>query len=92
MPGEPPPPSVATMPRYLLEHSHEAHSCATAYAAWSGYDSPLRHQHAIATCASGAHRMFWLVEASDAEAALHQLPEWLAERTRVSEASAVTIP
>lgn len=84
--------SVVPMPRYMLQHSHDRQSCGTAYAAWSGYDSPLRHQHAVSSCAIGGHRIFWLVEAGDAEAALRQLPEWLAERTVASEVSEVMIP
>jgi hypothetical protein len=76
----------------MLEHSHEAQTCEIAYAAWSGYDSPLRHRHTVASCAIGEHRIFWLVEAGDAQAALRQLPEWLAERTVVREVSEVTIP
>ena len=92
MPRPPPSRSVAAMPRYMLEHSHEARSCATAYAAWSGYDSPLRRRRTVATCAVGGHRIFWLVQASDADSAVRQLPEWLAERTVVSEVSEVTIP
>lgn len=84
--------SVSPMPRYMVEHSHEAHTCQIAYAAWSGYESPLRHKHTVASCAIGGHRIFWLIEAGDAEAALRQLPEWLAERTVASEVSEVMIP
>jgi hypothetical protein len=80
------------MPSYVLEHSHEAESCGVAYAAWSGYDSPLRRRPAIASCVTGGHRIFWFVEADDADAALRQLPEWLASRTAVSEVSEVEIP
>jgi hypothetical protein len=72
MPDGPSLRSVAPMPRHMLEHSHGAQSCEIAYAAWSGYDSPLRHRHAVASCAIGGHRIFWLVEASDADAALRQ--------------------
>jgi hypothetical protein len=80
------------MASYVLAHSHDPEACDTAYAAWSGYDSPLRRKPAIASCASGGHRIFWVVEADDAEAALRQLPEWLAGRTAVSEVSEVVIP
>jgi len=62
------------------------------YAAWSGFDSPLRQHGALASCASGGHRLFWTVETEDAESALAQLPPFVAERTDVSEVREVTIP
>ncbi len=87
-----PPSTVATMARYVLDHSHEAATCGIAYAAWSGYDSPLRHRPAISSCESGGHRILWVIEAPDSDAALRQLPEWLAARTAVTEVSEVAIP
>jgi hypothetical protein len=80
------------MPKFVLAHSHQSRSCGTAYAAWSGFDSPLRHKPAVSSCGIGGHRIFWVVEASDAGSALTQLPEWLAARTVVSEVTEVTIP
>jgi len=84
--------TVAIMATWVLAHAHEAVSCEIAYAAWSGYDSPLRRRSAIASCASGGHRIFWVVEAVDRDAALAQLPDWLAARTLVTEVSEVAIP
>ncbi len=80
------------MPTYVLVHRHGPHECRTAYAAWKGFDSPLRRSRPYASCARGDHRIFWVVEASDERIALGQLPEWLAERTEASEVSAVGIP
>lgn len=80
------------MPTYLLTHRHEPSDCRTAYAAWKGFDSPLRRRQAFASCARGDHRMFWLVQANDPAGALAQLPAWLAGRTEVSEVSQVAIP
>ncbi len=62
-----------------------------AYAAWRGFPSPLRGRDVTASCAAGDHRMFWTVEAADADRALAQLPPYLAERTHASEVNAVAI-
>lgn len=76
----------------MLSHSHGAGECRTAYAAWNGFDSPLRHNETLASCASGGHRIFWTVEAGDEHEALAQLPPYVAERTEVSEVREVPIP
>ncbi len=83
--------SVLTMPYFLLVHAHREDSCRVAYAAWRGFDSPLRGLDALASCASGDHRMFWTVEADSPAGALAQLPPYLAQRTHASEVSSVTI-
>lgn len=75
-----------------MSHRHDPEECRTAYAAWSGYDSPLRRKPAIASCPSGGHSIFWVIDAPDRQAALAQLPEWLASRTAVSEVTEVPIP
>lgn len=62
------------------------------YAAWNGFESPLRGRRAMASCATGGHRMFWTVEARDASAALAQLPPFVAERTEISNVREVPIP
>ena len=62
------------MPSFLLHHSHDAHECAAAFAAWQGFDSPLRHRRAPSTCLAGGHALWWRVEASDRRAALELLP------------------
>ena len=80
------------MPRFILSHHHGPAECRIAYAAWNGFDSPLRHQDAPSSCASGGHSIFWTVEAGSAEEALAYLPSYVAQRTRASEVSDVTIP
>jgi hypothetical protein len=80
------------MATFLLSHRHEASACRTAYAAWNGFDSPLRHRDAQASCASGGHRMFWTVEAASAEEALALLPSYVAQRCEPIEVREVRIP
>jgi len=81
---------------YLLEHSHRPQECRAAFAAWHGFDSPLRRRAASVTCSveegGGSHRIWWRVEASDRSAALAQLPDFVAERTAVTEVREVPIP
>ena len=80
------------MPRFVLHHRHPAAQCGIAFAAWRGYDSPLRHTPALASCAAGGHAVWFVVNARDRSAALAQLPGWLAERTDVDEITEVDIP
>ena len=51
------------MARFLLEHRHAAGECASAFAAWLGFDSPLRHHAAASTCVAGGHVVWWHVDA-----------------------------
>lgn len=80
------------MARFLLCHRHDPAECRFAFAAWRGVDSPLRHLLAIGGCAHGDHRMWWDVEATDADAALAQLPEFVAQRSEAVPVSPVPIP
>ena len=80
------------MARFLLSHWHRAADCRTAYAAWKGFDSPLRSRSAQASCATGGHRMFWIVQADSADQALALLPPYLAERSEPIEVRDVRIP
>ena len=80
------------MPLYVLTHEHTADECAPAFAAWKGYESPLRHGTTLSSCLAGGHRAWWQVEAADPRAALAQLPPFVARRTTVEQASAVRIP
>ena len=84
-------PSLAVMATYVLAHTHGEADCRVVYAAWRGYESPLRGQIAFASCASGDHHMFWTVQADSPSEALNQLPPYLAQRTHVSETQEVTI-
>ena len=80
------------MPKFLLDHRHEPTECAVVFASWRGFDSPLRHQAAVASCPSGGHAIWWQVEAPDAEKALAQLPRYVAERATAAQVSEVEIP
>jgi hypothetical protein len=80
------------VPLFVLTHRHDAADCGAAFAAWKGFESPLRHTLAVASCVEGRHRAWWQVEATDAEAALAQLPPFVAERTAVEPAREVRVP
>jgi hypothetical protein len=89
---------------FVLVHEHPPAECAIAYAAWSGFDSPLRGRPVQSTCARFRsirpahaipgpleHETWWTVAASDAEAALALLPPFVRDRTRAREVSELTI-
>jgi hypothetical protein len=82
--------------RIVLNHRHAPDQCGIAFAAWRGFDSPLRHTHALASCASPAHGaehlLTWTVEADSTDAALALLPPWLAERAEARAVGEVPIP
>jgi hypothetical protein len=85
------------MPRFLLSHAHHPDDCGIAFAAWRGFESPLRHGRVLATCSGehedGAdHALVWTVDAETAGAALAQLPPWVAERSEAHEVGEVTVP
>ncbi len=80
------------MPVFLLHHQHAAAECAAAFAAWTGFDSPLRHRPAASTCLAGGHALWWRVEAPSDEAALALLPRYLRHRTTVTGVRDVEIP
>jgi hypothetical protein len=80
------------MPRYLLHHRHEPVECGPAFAAWKGFDSPLRHHPALGSCLQGGHAIWWDVQASDVREALALLPPYIADRTTVAAVSDVAIP
>jgi hypothetical protein len=80
------------MATFLLQHSHRPEECSIAVAAWKGFDSPLRGGRALASCRTGGHRIWWTVEATDAIAALEQLPPFVAHRTWVERVSEVPLP
>ncbi len=63
-----------------------------AFAAWNGFDSPLRHQPTLGSCPTGGHMLWWEVEAQDAASALAFLPPYVADRTEVVVVRPVEIP
>jgi hypothetical protein len=77
---------------YLLHHRHHPSDCDAAFAAWAGFESPLRHRSAPSTCLGGGHALWWRVHAADAAAALALLPRYVAERTTPIEVREVEIP
>ena len=80
------------MPVYLLHHRHAVAECAAAFAAWQGFESPLRHHDAPSTCLAGGHAVWWRVEAADRLAALALLPAFVAGRTEAVLVRDVRIP
>jgi hypothetical protein len=80
------------MPYFLLHHQHDAAECDVAFAAWTGFDSPLRHRRAASTCLAGGHAVWWRVEAESADAALALLPRYVRKRTSVTGVRDVEIP
>jgi hypothetical protein len=80
------------MPLFLLAHRHAPNECAAAFAAWQGFDSPLRHGRVPSSCLTGGHGVWWQVEAPDTDGALALLPRFVAERTAAIEVRDVEIP
>jgi hypothetical protein len=80
------------MPRYLLQHCHEPRECGVVFASFKGHSSPLRHRATLASCRSGGHAIWWMVDADTQEGALGLLPQYVAERTAVSRVNEVDIP
>ena len=80
------------MPRFVLHHRHDAHECPSAYAAWKGFSSPLRHKPTASSCVEGGHEIWWIVLADEAEAALALLPAYVARRTDAIPVREVEIP
>ena len=80
------------MPFFLLAHQHGPHECDAAFAAWQGFDSPLRHRRVASSCLAGDHGVWWQVEAADRGEALALLPRFVAERTTPIQVREVQIP
>jgi hypothetical protein len=83
---------ITTVPSFQLSHRHEPGECVAAFAAWRGFDSPLRGRATVSSCLAGGHRLWWQVEATSPEEALGQLPPFVAERCEVAEVREVAIP
>jgi hypothetical protein len=80
------------MPFFLLHHQHQPHECAAAFAAWQGFDSPLRHGRVPSSCLAGGHDLWWQVEAPSRSEALALLPRFVALRTNPIDIREVAIP
>jgi hypothetical protein len=84
--------TLPDMAIFLLHHQHSPGDCAVAFAAWAGFDSPLRRRPAASTCLAGGHSVWWRVEAADVVAALALLPRFVADRTTPIEVREIEIP
>jgi hypothetical protein len=80
------------MPLFLLHHEHEARECDATFAAWQGFQSPLRRRFAPSSCLAGGHGLWWQVGAPDSHAALALLPRFVAQRTQSIQIREVQIP
>jgi hypothetical protein len=80
------------VPRFLIEHRHEAGECGVVFAAFNGHRSPLRHRSTLASCMFGGHAIWWSVVADDEAEALALLPPYVAERAAVTRVDEVQIP
>jgi hypothetical protein len=80
----------------MLVHTHRPSECRVAFAAWRGFDSPLRHAATAGSCAqygsATPHRIWWAIDAADEQAAYAHLPPWVAERTVAERVSQLEIP
>ncbi|WP_241832366.1 hypothetical protein [Pseudofrankia sp. EUN1h] len=86
--------TLLDMAMFVLCHRHGPAECRFAFASWHGFDSPLRHGHALASCGLGRdeHQMFWTVEAVDAQAALALVPRYVASRTEAVPVTEFPVP
>jgi hypothetical protein len=80
------------MTRFLLHHRHKPSECPAAFAAWSGFTSPLRHRATVGSCHFDDHQIWWEVEAATEGEALGHLPWFLAVRTKAIRVTEVAIP
>ena len=80
------------MTRFLLHHRHEPDECRVVFAAWKGFQSPLRRRAALGSCPSGGHDIWWEVCAADEREALATLPNYVARRTVATPIAEIEIP
>ena len=80
------------MARFMLDHRHTAAECGAVFAAFKAFESPLRHGQTTSSCHYGGHRIWWEVDAATPDAALEQLPRFVAERTTAERVTATEIP
>jgi hypothetical protein len=80
------------MSQFLIHHRHEPRDCGVVFASFAGFDSPLRHHPALASCPGGGHAIWWSVEAASEADALALLPFYVAERATVARVEEIEIP
>lgn len=83
---------VPAMSLVVLRHTHEPGECGVAFAAWNGFESPLRRRSALCSCRHGVHELVFVVEAAGVAEALGLLPPWLAARSEATAVDEVAIP
>ena len=83
---------IRCMSAFMLHHRHQPEECPSAYAAWKGFESPLRGQSAPSSCRLGGHEIWWEVDATDETEALARLPGFVGERTNAIRVNRVDIP
>ena len=79
------------MSSFLLEHRHGPDECGAVFAAWNGFDSPLRGSRVWSSCRTGDHRVWFLIEAPDVATALLQVPQYVATRSIATYVTEVVI-
>ena len=84
--------TLTAMPSYLLHHRHSPRDCDAAFAAWTGFESPLRRRPATSSCLTGGHAVWWFVKAEGRAQALALLPRYVARRTTPIEITEIRIP
>lgn len=80
------------MPRFMLSHRHDPQECGVVFASFKAFTSPIRGTPVRASCDFGTHRIWWEVEAPSEDAALEQLPRYVAERTHALRIRAMRTP
>lgn len=80
------------MATFVLVNRHEQAECDATYAAWRGFESPLRRRPPSAGCIWNDHRLWWEVEAEDPDRALALLPRFVAARTETNRVAKVPLP
>lgn len=80
------------MSQFLIHHRHQPHDCGVVFASFAGFDSPLRHRTALASCSGGGHAIWWSVEAVSEAEALGLLPFYVAERATATRVEEIEIP
>jgi hypothetical protein len=80
------------MASFRIAHRHEPEECAVVYAAWKGFDSPLRGHTTTSTCRWGDHQIWWDLETVDQDEAMSYLPRYVADRAVALRIGEVDIP
>lgn len=80
------------MGQFVIHHHHRARDCGVVFAAFRGFDSPLRRRPTLASCPTGGHEIWWFATAADASGALDLLPPYVAATSTATRVEQVDIP